>query len=517
MSGTGSHWKKDLNLEAVYSKNLRKTLSQLKNEKRKMHLLLDATIQVIAKTKSEIILYKYILKLSNKNDSKNQIRDLQMQESKLLMKYKRLLQKLIVIRKKYNNVVREVTENLVPSNHGIFSNDALVIKYISLASMQKNLTTLAAKLAIVRNSKQISNLRGGNGEALDSKIQKIKFAIQTAQNKSDRLTKEIAFYDIHDNNIMQEKHAKILSNASAYSLHIVRISRAVDAAAFRTINFSAPIFGATATEGSKCDAIPSVSCGSSCCPDQFPTCGGTDNCPAGKCCSKLSGPVNLRSEYVNVSAIYGIDLIQPVLSYKNMSREAYMNKIYSMTHALRQAREKLVKAKEENMMMQTENAKIIVNVSWTFKRENKGLQQYKNASNIYERRISNDLKVLKHEYNRTLNIVPKIVAALSRHDKNASQLTQQFFQLKIEAKERLDKLANIAKKNNHIKAIIGKIEFVGKRHYIDDLTKVVQNVIRNGKEIENALESISNNYKMLQELQLDANKWYDEAKNNLIN
>jgi hypothetical protein len=115
---------------------------------------------------------------------------------------------------------------------------------------------------------------GNSRNVFGSKIRNLKFAIQTAKNKSRSLDKEIAYDEHAEKNIMQNKHAKILNDTIFKSEENVRISQVVDIAANRTANFSVPVLDFTPTQYGECGLFLNITCGDSCCPNRFPVCGG---------------------------------------------------------------------------------------------------------------------------------------------------------------------------------------------------------------------------------------------------
>jgi hypothetical protein len=484
-------------------------IKPLIQKKQKISDLLNSIMNEIAQTKAQLIEDRYLSKLKASEGMKLRLHELNLRERLLLKQYENSLLDMETTRYTYHNELRRAIEDIIASGHVVSSNYSLVQKEISHANLQKNITVLIAKLTIAQNRKKIESSKNKDYEIVDLKIKNLKNAIKAAEKKLGLIDREISDVAHAEKLRIQKKHSSMLNDMIIHSKDNIRQSKIIDISAHETSNFTVPELNLKVTEDSECGTLLNITCGAGCCPKEFPICGGTLDCPVGKCCSKISGPSKLINKYVNVSTFYGIELIKPLLDYKNISKIAYTSKIHKIIQDLQLALKLLKEAEVANELAQRSNGNSIRNIQAGIKKEGIAVNRYKNTSIIYRRQITAELAMSKGEFKKSMDVFAKIAAMSST--KNITSLKRLFFDYRNRLSHRIHTLASVLKKNRFVEILLNKIKLLGQQHYIDDVNGVSQNVINNGKEIGNAVKSVRNNLDMFQELERDAKKWYEDA------
>ena len=180
-----------------------------------------------------------------------------------------------------------------------------------------------------------------------------------------------------------------------------------------------------------------------------------------------------------------------------------------MEKNIRRLSESLVtlrRTSNRNKLMQSENEKSIANIRFTIKKESISLNEYKNESRMYNSEIASDLESAKNNFALRNNLILSLTAA---DGINTTNLMNQFFQYTIQSNNHLKNVVGLVEKSRTINMVLKKIKLTGHPDYMGALSKVIKHVVRNGKEIESAIENVDNNYKLYKELAADAVKFYE--------
>lgn len=461
---------------------------------------LEALIKDIAATRSASMESKYLLPYSQRANN------FATREHQMIQQYKRMLSDWEKASRAGRAKVRATVEKAIFTGGAANSSNPFVRKEIARASLQKNITVLLAKLSVEKNVQKMRSASDSIRTSVDTKIHKLESMLVEAKDKSRILDEDIRHGIVAEGVSLRKQHTDILKRAISKSKENIRISKLVDKASITTNNFSTPVLDSIPAQYNDCGLISNISCGSTCCPGKFPVCGGTANCPVGKCCSKTTGSLDLKHEYVDVSSVYGINPIKPLLNFKNISKAAYTNEMKKNIRRLSESLVTLRRASNRNKLMQSENEKSIANIRFTIKKESISLNEYKNESRMYNSEIASELASAKNNFALRNNLILSLTAA---DGINTTNLMNQFFQYTIQSNNHLKNVVGLVEKSRTINTVLKKIKLTGHPDYMGDLSKVIKEVVRNGKEIESAIENVDNNYKLYKELEADAVKFYE--------
>ena len=207
-----------------------------------------------------------------------------------------------------------------------------------------------------------------------SRAKALRNSINISRARANTLSKKIVKLLDREDTRIRILYDRIVKDAVARSTENIRLSVLAGELARETNDFTAFNDGMH----NVCRSEDNVICGNSCCPRRFPVCGGTNDCPLGKCCNHREDRFALTRSHTNVSALFGVKhFVRPALNFTTSNQNAYFRFIHAKLESLNNTMLLLGIAKNRSIYATTRNERTISSFRVALKQDLKTVVNYK--------------------------------------------------------------------------------------------------------------------------------------------